>query len=261
MDVAIVLFTRDLRVRDNPALALACARARQVVPLFVVDPALDGAAEPGAVPGRVDRGAQGRAPQPRRGPGDPARGAGRRGDPAGRADRRAGRFRRRATSPATRRGAGAPRAGVRQAPAGARDHARATRSCRRASCARPAAVTTGSSRRTGVPGGPPPGGSRCLAPPAIRVPRGVDAGRPARRGRAVLPALAPGGERAGRELLRAWLDGPLGGIRRRPGRPGRGRDVPAERLPQVRLHVADRAGPGGAAAAGRRGVLPAAGLA
>ena len=40
METAIVLFTRDLRVRDNPALALACARARQVVPLFVVDPAL-----------------------------------------------------------------------------------------------------------------------------------------------------------------------------------------------------------------------------
>jgi deoxyribodipyrimidine photo-lyase len=40
MDTAIVLFTRDLRLHDNPALAAACARARQVVPLFVVDPAL-----------------------------------------------------------------------------------------------------------------------------------------------------------------------------------------------------------------------------
>jgi deoxyribodipyrimidine photo-lyase len=40
MDTAIVLFTRDLRVQDNPALAGACARARQVVPLFVADPAL-----------------------------------------------------------------------------------------------------------------------------------------------------------------------------------------------------------------------------
>jgi deoxyribodipyrimidine photo-lyase len=40
MDTAVVLFTRDLRVHDNPALAGACARARQVVPLFVVDPAL-----------------------------------------------------------------------------------------------------------------------------------------------------------------------------------------------------------------------------
>ena len=40
MDTAIVLFTRDLRLHDNPALAGACARARQVLPLFVVDPAL-----------------------------------------------------------------------------------------------------------------------------------------------------------------------------------------------------------------------------
>jgi deoxyribodipyrimidine photo-lyase len=35
-----MLFTRDLRIHDNPALAGACSRARQVVPLFVADPAL-----------------------------------------------------------------------------------------------------------------------------------------------------------------------------------------------------------------------------
>jgi deoxyribodipyrimidine photo-lyase len=40
MDTAIVLFTRDLRLHDNPALHQAYVRARQVVPLFVVDPAL-----------------------------------------------------------------------------------------------------------------------------------------------------------------------------------------------------------------------------
>jgi deoxyribodipyrimidine photo-lyase len=40
MDTAIVLFTRDLRLHDNPALHRACARARQVVPLFVLDPAI-----------------------------------------------------------------------------------------------------------------------------------------------------------------------------------------------------------------------------
>jgi deoxyribodipyrimidine photo-lyase len=37
---AVVLFTRDLRVRDNPALATACANAERVVPLFVLDPRL-----------------------------------------------------------------------------------------------------------------------------------------------------------------------------------------------------------------------------
>jgi deoxyribodipyrimidine photo-lyase len=40
MDTAIVVFTRDLRLHDNPALHAACARARQVVPLFVADPAI-----------------------------------------------------------------------------------------------------------------------------------------------------------------------------------------------------------------------------
>jgi deoxyribodipyrimidine photo-lyase len=42
MRTAVVLFTRDLRVRDNPMLAAACANAERVVPLFVLDPALDG---------------------------------------------------------------------------------------------------------------------------------------------------------------------------------------------------------------------------
>lgn len=40
MKTAVVLFTRDLRVHDNPALAAACANAEHVVPLFVLDPAL-----------------------------------------------------------------------------------------------------------------------------------------------------------------------------------------------------------------------------
>jgi deoxyribodipyrimidine photo-lyase len=40
MDTVIVLFNRDLRVADHPALAAACARARLVVPLFVLDPAV-----------------------------------------------------------------------------------------------------------------------------------------------------------------------------------------------------------------------------
>jgi deoxyribodipyrimidine photo-lyase len=39
-----VLFTRDLRVRDNPALATACEQADLVVPLFAVDARLMSAA-------------------------------------------------------------------------------------------------------------------------------------------------------------------------------------------------------------------------
>ncbi|MEV0732872.1 deoxyribodipyrimidine photo-lyase [Polymorphospora sp. NPDC050346] len=42
MRTAIVLFTRDLRVHDQPALAAACANAERAVPLFVLDPALAG---------------------------------------------------------------------------------------------------------------------------------------------------------------------------------------------------------------------------
>ncbi|MFE7717741.1 cryptochrome/photolyase family protein [Nocardia rhizosphaerihabitans] len=40
MSVAIALFTRDLRVHDNPVLTAAARAADQVVPLFVVDEAL-----------------------------------------------------------------------------------------------------------------------------------------------------------------------------------------------------------------------------
>ncbi|HEU0213690.1 MAG TPA: deoxyribodipyrimidine photo-lyase [Jiangellaceae bacterium] len=38
----VVLFTRDLRVDDHPALAAACREARRLVPLFVVDPRVSG---------------------------------------------------------------------------------------------------------------------------------------------------------------------------------------------------------------------------
>lgn len=41
-DTVIVLFSRDLRVHDHPALAAACEHARHVVPLFVADPAIPG---------------------------------------------------------------------------------------------------------------------------------------------------------------------------------------------------------------------------
>lgn len=43
MDTVIVLFNRDLRVHDHPALAAACATSCRVVPLFVVDPEMPAA--------------------------------------------------------------------------------------------------------------------------------------------------------------------------------------------------------------------------
>jgi deoxyribodipyrimidine photo-lyase len=42
MRTVVVLFTRDLRVADHPALAAACAHAKTVVPLYVLDPVLAG---------------------------------------------------------------------------------------------------------------------------------------------------------------------------------------------------------------------------
>ena len=39
-ETIVVLFTRDLRVRDHPPLAEACRQAGTVVPLFVLDPKL-----------------------------------------------------------------------------------------------------------------------------------------------------------------------------------------------------------------------------
>ena len=51
MSTVIVLFTRDLRIHDHPALAAACADADQVVPLFVFDDEIFG--HPVASPNKV----------------------------------------------------------------------------------------------------------------------------------------------------------------------------------------------------------------
>ncbi len=40
MDIAVAVFTRDLRLRDNPVLAAASAAGANVVPLFVLDPSV-----------------------------------------------------------------------------------------------------------------------------------------------------------------------------------------------------------------------------
>lgn len=51
MRTAVVLFTRDLRVHDHPALYAACTEADRVVPLFVLDDAILGSRY--AAPNRV----------------------------------------------------------------------------------------------------------------------------------------------------------------------------------------------------------------
>ena len=56
MRTAVVLFTRDLRVQDHPALATAAREADRVVPLFVLDERILRerlrAPEPARLPGR-----------------------------------------------------------------------------------------------------------------------------------------------------------------------------------------------------------------
>lgn len=49
MSVAVALFTRDLRVRDNPALVAAARAADSVVPLFVVDDRIVARAAPNRI--------------------------------------------------------------------------------------------------------------------------------------------------------------------------------------------------------------------
>lgn len=52
MTVAVALFTRDLRVHDNPVLHAAATGADRVIPLFVLDPAITGTGFAG--PNRAD---------------------------------------------------------------------------------------------------------------------------------------------------------------------------------------------------------------
>ena len=48
MTTALVLFRRDLRLADNPALSAACASHARVLPVYIHAPAEDGDSAPGA---------------------------------------------------------------------------------------------------------------------------------------------------------------------------------------------------------------------
>ena len=207
VDIALVLFTRDLRVRDNPALAGACARARAVLPLFVVDPAL-------AVPANRARFLAESVAVLR----EELRELGgdlvvRRGDPAAEAVRLAARVKAEAVFVA------ADVSGY-----AARRTERLARECARHRMA--LEVTPG---HAVVPAGElrPAGGDHYRvftpywrawqaatwrqpfpAPPFVRVPAGIDPGELPPDGKGCSPRLATGGERAGLDRVRAWLDGP-----------------------------------------------------
>jgi len=210
MDTAIVLFTRDLRVHDNPALAGASARARQVVPLFVVDPALTAA--PNRARFLADSVAVLREELRELG-GDLVV---RQGDPVAETIRLA---------TATKAGAVFVASDVSRY--AARRERRLAKEC--ATHRMALEVTQG---HQVVPAGdlqPAAGGHYRIftpywrawsaatwrrqheTPSAVSVPAGIDPGRLPPRGKDAAKDLTPGGERAAKDRARAWLDGPLKG--------------------------------------------------
>ena len=210
MNTAIVLFTRDLRVHDNPALASACARARQVVPLFVVDPAL--AVLPNRAKFLADSVAVLREELRHRG-GDLVI---RQGDPVTETIRLA-----------TRTAAEAVFVAGDVSRYAARRERRLERECARHRTA--LEVTPG--HAVVPPGDLRPGGNdhyrvftpywrawraaawqrTCQAPSAVSVPAGIEPGNLPAQEHGSAAGLAPGGERAGMAQVRGWLDGPIKG--------------------------------------------------
>ena len=213
MDTAIVLFTRDLRVYDNPALAGACACARQVVPLFVVDPAL--AVPPNRATFLADSVAALREELRFLG-GDLVI---RHGDPV-----------TEAITLATRTAAEAVFVAGDVSGYAARRERRLKRECARHRTA--LEVTAGHAI---VPPGDlrPAGGDHYRvftpywhawraaewrrpypAPRAVSVPAGIEPGDPPARQHRSAAGLAPGGERAGTAQIRGWLGDPITGYGR-----------------------------------------------
>ncbi|HEX3715198.1 MAG TPA: deoxyribodipyrimidine photo-lyase [Trebonia sp.] len=210
MNTALVLFTRDLRVHDNPALAGACARARQVVPLFVLDPALD--VPPNRARFLAESVACLREELRERGGNLIIR----EGDPVAEAIRLA-----------TETSAEAVFTAADVSRYASRRQQRLAEECGRHRIA--LEVTPG---HQVVPAGElqPGGGGHYRvftpywrawsaaswrrtspAPQTVSLPPGVTPGRLPGRGRGAVRDLAPGGERAGRDRARGWLDGPVKG--------------------------------------------------
>jgi deoxyribodipyrimidine photo-lyase len=208
METAIVLFTRDLRVRDNPALALACARARQVVPLFVIDSSLN--VPPNRARFLAESIAVLRGELRKRG-GDLMI---RHGEPVAEVIRLA----ERTSGQAVFMAGDVSRYAVRRQQDLGRE------------CARHRLALEITPGHAVVPPGElrPAGGDHyrvftpywrawsaarwrqtVAAPAVVPLPSGLRIGRIILNGQAPSPSLAPGGERAGRKRARRWLEGGL----------------------------------------------------
>jgi deoxyribodipyrimidine photo-lyase len=212
MDTAIVVFTRDLRLHDNPALHQACARARQVVPLFVADPAI--AAPPNRARFLAESLADLRTSLRERG-GDLVI---RRGDPAAEVIKLAAET----------------KAGAVYLADDVSHYATARRRKLERECARhrldlvltPGLVVVPPASLEPAGGGhyrvftpywrawrAAPWREHCPVPRAIQLPAIADTGQVPTAGRASAGSagLAPGGEQAGRRRFTAWRQGRLAG--------------------------------------------------
>jgi deoxyribodipyrimidine photo-lyase len=217
VSVAIVLFNRDLRLRDNPALA-AAARAELTVPLFVLDEALLGSRF--AAPNRVAFMLEALRDLDRSLRAAGARLHVRRGDPV-----------REALAVARECGAGELHVGADWSACARRRERRLERACAGAGIAfrahpgttivPPGAVTPAGGDHfkvftpyfrawDGAPlRAPAPRPRRLRAPSGLRVGRLPVAGSLLRG--PLSPGRAPGGEGEGRRLMRSFLRGGLAG--------------------------------------------------
>ena len=211
MDTAIVVFTRDLRVQDNPALTGGCGRRPPGGPALRRGPGAR-PSPPNRARFLADSVAVLREELRERG-GDLVI---RHGDPVAEVIRLA-----------TATAAGAVFVAGDVSRYAARREQRLARECARHRMALEVtaghAVVPAGDLRT-VSGGPyriftpywrawsaAAWRQPCPPPPAISVPAGIDPGGLPAQEKPFSERLAPGGERAGLDRARAWLDGPLQG--------------------------------------------------
>lgn len=216
MRTAIVLLTRDLRIRDNPALAAAADSAERVIPLFVIDDGLTAARTPNRTAFLLDALSDLRAS---------LRGLGadlvlRRGDPVAETVDLARRFDAGAIFLASDHTPAAMRRRDRLR-AAAEIHRVHVRSVDGPTVIEPGAITPsgGDHYRVFTPywrvWKSAPWRSVAPTPESLRLPAGVEVGElPSRSDLSsgtASPALGPGGETAGRHLVNRWVRASLDG--------------------------------------------------
>jgi deoxyribodipyrimidine photo-lyase len=211
MKTAVVLFTRDLRVRDNPALAAACEQADLVAPLFAVDTTLMTTA-PNRARFLLESLTDLREELRSRGGNLIVR--------SGRPEAEAVRIATQAYAQTVFVAGDVSRYAARRQEALARECARhrlELRVTQGVTVVPPTELRTadGDHYKVFTPYWHAWRQARwrqtLAAPNTVRLPPGVRPGALPRRAGGASPRLPPGGETAGWQRARAWLDGPLSG--------------------------------------------------